>query len=98
MINECYLANKYNILIADPIPTDDGQHFRPFDEVFGTHTTEEHRPSLGSKKGTMTEKEAGFRISGETARGYVECTDCGKPRCIYIKYNIWNIIIYKLLG
>ena len=46
----------------------------------------------------MTEKEAAFRISGETARGYVECTDCGKPRCIYIKYNIWNIINDKLLG
>ena len=34
--------------LPDPMPSDD-DHYKPFSEIFGKETTEEHRPSLKRK-------------------------------------------------
>ena len=36
--------------LPDPILDQSGTHFQPFSEVYGTPTTEKHRPSLPESK------------------------------------------------
>ena len=35
--------------LPDPIPSEDG-HYTPFSEVYGSSTTEQHRPSMQVKR------------------------------------------------
>jgi len=35
--------------LPDPIPGDDG-HYKSFDELYGTTTTEQYRPSLSTRR------------------------------------------------
>ncbi len=57
-------------------------HYRKFEDIYSTETTEEHRPSLKQGKGKLSSKEAGYRISGETVRQVVFCEECKKPRYV----------------
>jgi hypothetical protein len=65
------------------MPKADG-HYVQFSEIYGKSTEEKHRPSLTEKKGVLTEKQAGFRVSGETVRLILECEECQKPRFLNI--------------
>ncbi|XP_070547345.1 uncharacterized protein [Ptychodera flava] len=69
--------------LPDPVPTEDGDHFKSFEELYGTETTEKFRPSLVSKQTALAQRDFGFRLSGETVRRTILCTECSKPRCVY---------------
>lgn len=79
---KCAFLSLYKFdVILDPTPSkEDPTHYKKFDELYGQPTTEENRPSLHEGKGRLSKKEAGFRISGETVRAIVTCTNCMKPR------------------
>ena len=60
------------------------EHYKPFEEVYGTETTEEHRPSLKQK--ILLGHQIPFSPSAQTAKTVqktVKCSDCEKPRVIY---------------
>ncbi|XP_070546538.1 uncharacterized protein [Ptychodera flava] len=69
--------------LPDPVPTEDGDHFKSFEELYGTETTEKFRPSLVSKQTALAQRDFGFRLSGETVRRTILCTECSKARCVY---------------
>ena len=70
----------------DPVPTDDGEHYQPFEDLWGKQTTEKHRPSLnqrGKTRSSQKQTDGDVRLVAETVRDFVDCTECRKPRCIY---------------
>ena len=69
----------------DPVPAD-GDHYKPFAEVYGTATTQQHCPSVAaaSAKATASAGTAGgVSLKKETVRCIVKCVECEKPRCIF---------------
>jgi hypothetical protein len=70
---------SYNLFLGE-----DG-HYKPFDELYGSETTEEHRPSLKKtvqSGGHLTP----FSPSGQTAKTVkcvFVCAECDKPRVVY---------------
>ena len=70
--------------MPDPIPGNEG-HYKPFDDILGTETTEEHRPSL---KTIICRKTLPFVASIQHVKN-VEimlcCDECGMWRLIYSK-------------
>ena len=73
--------------LPDPVPGTDG-HYRPFSEVFGTHTTEEHRPSFQMKKGRH--KTLQFSASVQHVKNVdvmVQC-ECQMWRLLYSKHKL----------
>ncbi|XP_070538845.1 uncharacterized protein [Ptychodera flava] len=71
--------------LPDPVPTEDGDHFKSFEELYGTETTEKFRPSLVSKQTALAQRDFGFRLSGETVRRTILCTECSKARCVCLR-------------
>ncbi|XP_053403202.1 uncharacterized protein LOC128558303 [Mercenaria mercenaria] len=88
--DDCFICEKprlskevFNALhvLSDPEP--DG-HYKPFQEVYGTDTSEKYRPSLIEK--SQTGHQIPFSPSAQTAktcRMLVYCVDCEKPRVKY---------------
>ena len=67
----------------DPVLKDDG-HYKPFDDVYGTVTTEEYRPSL--QKCGQKQKALPFYASVQHAKNsgmMLLCEECGMWRLIY---------------
>jgi hypothetical protein len=81
------IFNKLSHL-PHPTPGDDN-HYAPFSEVFGTDTSEEHRPSCNvkqSKKNTLP-----FYASVQHVKNIemmVECEECGLWRLLYSKRKV----------
>lgn len=76
----------------DPVPGEDG-HYKGFEEVYGTDTTEEYRPSLQQKVPGLAANSHGipFAPSAQTARTVgktVKCIACDKPRVIYSTHKL----------
>ena len=72
----------------DPMPKGDG-HYKPFEDVFGTDTTEEHRPSL--QKLSAREKRLPFYPSVQHVRNcnmMLMCDECGMWRLVYAKRKL----------
>ena len=69
--------------LPDPIP--DGDHYKKFDDVYGTLTSEVHMPSLKEKiaKGHGLD----YSPTGQTAKNtkglLIQCLECQKLRVIY---------------
>ena len=68
--------------LPDPVP--DGDRYKTFECLYGSKTTEEHRPSLGESKG----KGAGmpFTPTAQYANNVtlvLQCHECEKWRLIY---------------
>ncbi|KAL5012660.1 hypothetical protein ScPMuIL_011211 [Solemya velum] len=65
---------------------DDG-HYKGFDELYGTVTTEEHRPSLNKVHGNAANAHGiPFSPSAQTAKTVkmtVNCVECDRPRVVY---------------
>lgn len=79
--------NKLSYL-PDPVPGEDG-HYRPFTEVFGTATTEEHRPSLQAQKGRQ--KSLPFSASVQHVKNanlMIQCEECEMWRLVYSRYKL----------
>lgn len=76
--------------LPDPVPQSDG-HYKEFKEVFGTETTESHRPSL--QKRLYREKSVPFPVTAQHAKNtniVVQCEECGMWRIVYSKYKLSN--------
>lgn len=80
----------------DPVPGDDG-HYKSFEDLFGTDTTEEHCPSFKPKQSPgnllITSRGHGmpFSPSAQTAnrcKMTVRCIDCEKPRVIHASVKL----------
>ena len=74
--------------LPDPIPTADG-HYKPFETVYGTATSEEHRPSLQIPPARS--KTLPFTASVQHARNtnmMIQCEECELWRLIYSKYKL----------
>ena len=59
-------------------------HYLPFESIYGTQTTEEHRPSLVARN--QGGHQIPFSPSSQTAntvKQLLYCVDCGKPRVMY---------------
>lgn len=74
--------------MPDPMPGSDGQ-YKPFSDVAGTETTEEHRPSL--QKFSQKEKHLPFYPSVQhtkNANVLLQCEECGMWRLVYAKRKL----------
>jgi hypothetical protein len=67
--------------------TGEDGHYKTFEEVYGTETTEEYRQSLHATQAMLTSGHAmPFSPSTQTAKTCqmtVQCIDCEKPCAIY---------------
>ncbi|CAC5399985.1 unnamed protein product [Mytilus coruscus] len=86
-------------VLPDPFSGED-QHYKTFQEVYGTDTTEEHKPSSVTK--TQTGHQIPCSPSAKTANTVqmtVTCVDCDKPRVIYsaTKLNASEKIVCTLI-
>ena len=83
--------------LPHPMPGDDG-HYIAFSDVFGSNTTEEHRPSLAKKSSGITQKKGSTKKNTLPFYGTVQhvrnaalvlqCEECGLWRLIYSKYKL----------
>lgn len=74
--------------LPDPVPGDDG-HYKRFEVVFKTATTEEHRPSRSRKK--TKGKTLPFRASVQHVRNtqmMLQCEECCMWRLVYAKRKL----------
>ena len=74
--------------LPDPVPV--GDHYQPFSEVYGTATTEKHRPSLSSPQ-TSSSHAMPFPPSSKYAKNTmctIVCAECSKPRLLYSKLSL----------
>ena len=78
----------------DPMPGQDG-HYKRFEEVCGTSTVEEHRPSLQK----ITKKRLPFYPSVQHVRNcntMLMCDECGMWRLVYSTRKLKAVEIRKL--
>lgn len=73
--------------------TGEDGHYKGFEAVYGTDTTEEYRPSLQQKVPGLAANSHGipFAPSAQTARTVgktVKCIACDKPRVIYSTHKL----------
>ena len=72
--------------LPDPIPAS-GDHYKPFEEVYGTKTTEKHHPSF-TEPGKGGRHGIPFSPNAQTARKLIMCTECLKPRVLYAQRKL----------
>lgn len=80
--------------LPDPVPGDD-LHYKSFEELYGTETTENHRPSsMNTKMKTKKDKKGKhsmpFSPSAVRAKNVgviVNCIECEKPRLYSVQKN-----------
>jgi hypothetical protein len=68
--------------LPDPVPGDDGEHYKSFQEVFGTKTSEKYRPSAATRSCHVGHGMP-FNPTAQHARAIVTCCECNKPRVVY---------------
>lgn len=74
--------------LPDPVPGEDG-HYHNFSTVYGTSTSEEHRPSLQRHK--SRQKSLPFSVSVQhvkNAHTMIQCEECEMWRLVYSKYKL----------
>lgn len=74
--------------LPDPTPGEEG-HYAPFEDVYRTPTTEQHRPSLQAKKGRQ--KSLPFSASVQHVKNVdimVQCEECQMWRLLYSKHKL----------
>jgi len=72
--------------LPDSVPGDDG-HNKSFEELYGTTTTEQYRPSTRKP----TREVIGFTPSQQHIKNVgvlVQCEECDKWRCIFCKHKL----------
>ena len=75
-------------VLPDPVPGED-EHYLPFEKVYGTNTTEVHRPS--SSKRSKKQKTLPFVASIQHVKNVnlmVQCEECGLWRIVYSKKKL----------
>lgn len=79
----------FNDLHHLPDPTPDSDHFFSFDALYGTETTEIHRPSLKEVEGKS--HGMSFSPTAQYAKNTmltITCVECNKPRVCYSKKKL----------
>ena len=74
--------------LPDPIPSEDG-HYTPFSEVYGSSTTEQHRPSMQVKR--AKQRTLPFSASIQHVKNVsiiIQCEECQKWRLLYCKRKL----------
>ena len=75
--------------LPDPMLGPDGNTYLPFEDVYGTETTDEGRPSLSAKpQATANDKLRKGLLVADKVRSIVPCAECGKPRAIYSRRKL----------
>ena len=77
--------------LGDPVSDSGGLHYKPFDDLYGKATSEEHRPSLQSSAQERNSHGIPFSPSAQTARTVgqtVTCVECSRPRVIYAQRKL----------
>lgn len=79
--------------IPHPTPGSDDGHYLPFSQVFGTITSEEHRPSYRRKAESkrVKRRKLPFYASVQHVRNsqlMVQCMECNQWRIIFSKYKL----------
>ncbi|VDI74370.1 Hypothetical predicted protein [Mytilus galloprovincialis] len=78
--------------LPDPMMSNDPAHYKPFDDVINTETTEVDRPSSQTQTAkAVAEEIQGVRNQGlvaQNVRKIVRCYECHKPRCVYSKKSL----------
>ena len=83
--------------LPDPILASDG-HYKPFSDVYGTKTTEAHRPSLAKRTGST--KTLPFVASVQHVRSVslmIQCEECGMWRLLYSPRKLSSIARQELV-
>ncbi|CAB5190107.1 unnamed protein product [Rhizophagus irregularis] len=69
--------------LLDPIPSQDNtDHYATFQNVYGTETTEEYRPTYMQSQANAEPIPKSILVVAKI-RGYINCKDCGKRCCVY---------------
>lgn len=76
--------------IPDPILTEDKQHYKSFEDVYRTETTDDDRPSLQTEANKKNPRDVINKdlLVGTRARTFIACSDCGKSRVVYSKTKL----------
>ena len=70
--------------LPDPEPDTSKEHYKPFEQLYGTSTSERFCPSLGMRGNSG--HWLPFSPSAQTARNVkrvVTCSECSRPRVLY---------------
>ena len=73
--------------LPDPIPN--GEHYEPFENVYGNETSEKHCPSLNEK--IKKDKNIPFNPTKQTALNVgvtIMCEECGKSRLLHAEKTV----------
>ncbi|GES84620.1 hypothetical protein GLOIN_2v1782174 [Rhizophagus clarus] len=87
--------------LPDPIPTIDKTSYKEFSEIYGTITTEQHRPSLKHQQKDKQINKMGFSPNAQFAKNVgvvVECYECNRWRVLYSKTKLNSIEISNLVS
>ena len=68
--------------LPDPIP-DEGDHYKPFSEIYRHLMTEHHMPSKKETQVASSNSTGSCPMTAQYAKYRVTCTECFKPRVIY---------------
>ena len=82
--------------LPDPIPIADKTKYKQFSDVYGTITTEHHRPSLSNQQ---QKKKREFGPTAQFVRNVgivIECNECNKWRVLYSKSKLFPIEVSTL--
>ncbi|GES91916.1 uncharacterized protein LOC111136195 [Rhizophagus clarus] len=85
--------------LPDPIPTIDKTSYKEFSEIYGTITTEQHRPSLKHQQKDKQTNKMGFSPNAQFTKNVgvvVECYECNRWRVLYSKTKLNSIEISNL--
>ena len=76
--------------LPDPVPTEDGRHYKSFQDVVGTATSEVHLPSLKTKSRKHNVPFNPLQQHALNTRLLLECCECNKPRLLFSKKKLSN--------
>ena len=77
--------------LPDPVPKADKTNYKQFEDVYGTITTEQHRPSLLNQQQKKKRIHIGFGPTAQFVRNVgivIECCECNKWHVLYSKSKL----------
>ncbi|CAB5356215.1 unnamed protein product [Rhizophagus irregularis] len=77
--------------LPDPIPIADKTNYKQFEDVYGTITTEQYRPSLLNQQQKKKRAHIEFGPTAQFVRNVgivIECCECNKWRVLYSKSKL----------
>ncbi|XP_064612507.1 uncharacterized protein LOC135476417 [Liolophura sinensis] len=72
--------------LPDPVLDQSGEHYKPFETVNGTETSEDDCPSLLEEAAKAQQKK--HVLTAQNAQAVFECVECKKPKVVYSKSKL----------